>query len=91
VQRRDRIQDPYPSEPVHLCVEILSPEDRMSKILAKCEEYHTWGVETAWVVGPEAQRAWEYRQGQRPTEVSGSGSLTADGISISLRELFSVL
>jgi Uma2 family endonuclease len=91
VQRRDRIQDPHPSEPVHLCVEILSPDDRMSEILAKCEEYHAWGVETAWVVDPEAQRAWEYRSGQRPAEVSGSGSLTADGISISLPELFSVL
>ncbi len=91
VQCRDRIQDPYPSEPVHLCVEILSPDDRMSEILAKCEEYHAWGVETAWVVDPDAQRAWEYRSGQRPAEVSASGSLTADGISISLQDLFSVL
>jgi Uma2 family endonuclease len=91
VQRCDRIQDPYPSEPVHLCVEILSPEDLMSEIFAKCEEYHAWGVETAWVVDPEDRRAWEYRNGQRPAEVSGSGSLTADGISISLSQLFSVL
>jgi Uma2 family endonuclease len=91
VQRCDRIQDPYPSEPVHLCIEILSPGDRMSEIFAKCEEYHAWGVETAWVVDPEAQRAWEYRSGRRPAEVPGSGSLTADGISISLPEIFSVL
>ena len=28
-QRREAIQDPYPLEPVHLCVEILSPSDRM--------------------------------------------------------------
>ena len=32
VQRRDRIQTPYPTEPVHLCVEILSPGDRISEV-----------------------------------------------------------
>lgn len=88
VQSRDRIQNPYPSEPVHLCVEILSPTDRMSEALAKCEEYHAWGVETAWVVDPEAQRAWEYRAGQRPVETGNEKSLTAGEISVAVRDLF---
>jgi Uma2 family endonuclease len=44
-QERGLIQDPHPTAPVHLCVEILSPEDRMSPVIAKCEEYHAWGVE----------------------------------------------
>ena len=30
------IQSPYPTEPVLLCVEILSPEDRVGAMLAKC-------------------------------------------------------
>lgn len=76
---------------MHLCVEILSPDDRMSEVCAKCEEYLEWGVETTWIVDPDAQRAWEYRRGQRPNEVPASGSLTADGISISLADLFSSL
>src|SRR5580698_841828 len=29
VQRRDHVQDPYPTDPVHLCVEVLSPDDRL--------------------------------------------------------------
>ena len=91
VQHRDRIQDPYPTVPVHLCVEILSPDDRLSQVLAKCEDYHDWGVETVWIVDPENPRAWEFRKGQRPVEVPLTGSLTAPGISISLPELFSVL
>src|SRR5690348_10970093 len=49
-QGRDHIQESYPTEPVHLCVEILSPDDRISEIFAKCEDYHAWGVETAWIV-----------------------------------------
>src|SRR6266516_2252854 len=35
-----RIEEPYPTQPVTLCVEILSPEDRLSAAFAKCEEYH---------------------------------------------------
>ena len=34
------IQNPYPTEPVLLCCEILSPEDRLGTMLTKCEEYH---------------------------------------------------
>jgi hypothetical protein len=30
---------------VHLCVESLSPEDRIGAVIAKCEDYHDWGVE----------------------------------------------
>ena len=90
-QRRDHIQDPYPTEPVHLCIEILSPDDRMSEVLAKCEEYHGWGVPTVWIVDPDNERAWEYRAGQRPDEIAPDGSLTADGISIPLSQAFSVL
>jgi Uma2 family endonuclease len=91
VQRRDRIQDPYPEEPVHLCVEILSPEDRFGEIAGKCEDYLDWGVETVWIIDPESRRAWEFRKGLRPMEVSETGTLTAEGISVSMQELFSVL
>jgi Uma2 family endonuclease len=91
VQSRDRIQDPYPTEPVHLCIEILSPDDRMSEVLAKCEEYHAWGVPTVWIADPDNERAWEYRAGQRPKEIAAGASLTADGIVVPLSEAFSVL
>ena len=35
---------PDPENPVMLCVEIISPPDRLGKLFSKCEEYHTWGV-----------------------------------------------
>jgi Uma2 family endonuclease len=91
VQDRDHIQKPYPTEPVHLCVEILSPEDRIGAVFTKCEDYHAWGVETVWIVDPENPRAWEFRKGRRPVEVPLTGSLTAPGISISLPDLFSAV
>jgi Uma2 family endonuclease len=91
VQRRDRLQAPYPTEPVHLCIEILSPDDRSSEVFAKCEEYHAWGVAMTWIVDPDNERAWEYARGERPHEVASGGSLTAEGIAIPLSEVFSVL
>ena len=91
VQRRACIQSPYPTSPVHLCVEILSPDDRMSEVLAKCEEYHAWGVDTTWIVDPETRRAWEYQRGQRPAEVPAAGALRADGIAIPLADVMAVL
>jgi Uma2 family endonuclease len=90
-QRRELVQDPYPTTAVHLCIEILSPDDRMSEMCGKCEECHAWGVNMAWIVDPETERAWEYRSGERPREVSRDESLTAEGISIPLSDVFSVL
>lgn len=91
IQRADRIQDPYPTEPVHVCVEILSPEDRTSEVFAKCEEYHAWGVETTWILDPDSKRAWIYSRGERPVEVATDGALTAEGLSIPIADVFAVL
>ena len=91
VQRRDAIQRPYPVLPVPLCVEILSPTDRISEALAKCEDYHTWGVAITWIVDPEERRAWLYRNGHRPEEVPANGSLVAEGVAIPLAEVFEAL
>lgn len=88
VQNRNNIQDPNPTEPIHLCVEILSPSDRMSETLAKCEEYLAWGVETTWIADPEERRCWEFKAGHRPVEIQASGSLTAGRIAIPVYELF---
>ncbi|MBV8867548.1 MAG: Uma2 family endonuclease, partial [Acidobacteriaceae bacterium] len=44
---------PGPNNPVLLCVEIVSPPDRVGKLFGKCEEYHKWGVPHCWVIDPE--------------------------------------
>jgi Uma2 family endonuclease len=85
------IQGPYPTEPVLLCVEILSPEDRLGAMLAKCEQYHVWGVPFCWVIDPEKQTGWEYHQGGEPLRVAPEGVLRAGKIAIQLTELFSGL
>ncbi len=90
VLSRDRIQDPYPTEPVHLCVDILSPDERLSQVIAKAEECHNWGVPMVWILNPEEQTALEFSP-NRLHEVPLDGSLTASPISIPVREIFAVL
>jgi Uma2 family endonuclease len=83
------IQSPYPTEPVLLCCEILSPEDRLGTMLAKCEEYHAWGVPFCWVIDPVKRTAWEYHAAVEP--VRATATLCAGEIVVSLEELFSAL
>lgn len=78
---------PGPGQPVLLCVEILSPPDRLGKLLGKCEEYHRWGVPTCWIIDPEHRIAWEYC----PNDVEprkAAQSLQAGRIEISLESIF---
>ncbi len=83
------IQSPYPTEPVLLCVEILSPEDRVGAMLAKCEQYHAWGVPFCWVIDPEKQTGWQYHAGSEPERVDRGGTLIAGQLSVQLEDLFS--
>jgi Uma2 family endonuclease len=83
-----QIQDPYPTEPVLLCAEILSPEDRLSAAFAKCEDYHAWGVPYCWIIDPLKRTAWEYNAGSEPVHIGGSGVLSAGTLTIRLLDLF---
>jgi Uma2 family endonuclease len=85
------IQSPYPTEPVLLCVEILSPNNRVGAMLSKCEEYHAWGVPFCWIVDPEKRTAWQYHSGGEPERLDQTGTLTAGSLQVNLEGLFSEL
>ncbi len=80
---------PYPTDPLQLCCEILSPEDRLGAMLGKCEEYHAWGVPYCWVIDPVKRTAWEYHSGLEPLRVATD--LRAGELAVNLEELFSKL
>lgn len=88
VQRCDQIQSPYPTEPIALCVEVMSPSDRLSDVIAKAEEYHAWGVPMVWIVDPENRTAWEFSPKRDLHEVPASGSLKASPIAIPVSEIW---
>jgi Uma2 family endonuclease len=88
VQRVSEIQDPYPTAPIHLCIEVLSPGDRFSDTVATCGEYHAWGVQYCWIVDPDNKQCWEYHAGSRPNAVPADGRIKAGSILLSVPDIF---
>jgi Uma2 family endonuclease len=82
-----QIADPYPTEPVLLCVEILSPEDRLSAAIAKCEMYHDWGVPYCWIFNPETRIGWEYHKSGDLEKRTATDTIHAGDIEIPMQEL----
>jgi Uma2 family endonuclease len=62
VWRDDNIGTGIPTVAPFLVVEILSPEDRMVRMLPKIQEYLSIGVEWIWIVDPQEQSALLYSQ-----------------------------
>jgi Uma2 family endonuclease len=57
VWRDDNVGGGIPTVPPFLVVEILSPEDRMVRMLPKIKEYLGIGVAWIWVIDPEEKSA----------------------------------
>ncbi len=57
VWRDDNIGTGIPTVPPFLAVEILSPEDRIVRMLPKIQEYLSIGVEYVWVIDPQDRSA----------------------------------
>ena len=62
VWRDDNIGGDVPTVTPFLVIEILSPEDRMVRMLPKIQEYLSIGVEWVWVIDPEEKSALSYSQ-----------------------------
>jgi Uma2 family endonuclease len=48
------------TQPPLLCVEILSPEDRVGRMQDRIDDYFGFGVRFVWLIDPKARRAWIY-------------------------------
>ena len=46
--------------PPFLCVEVLSPDDRMSRMETKIRDYFDIGVRYVWLIDPYSRKAWTY-------------------------------
>ncbi len=76
--------------PPFICIEILSPEDRIARLQDKIDDYLRFGVPYGWVINPRNRRAWIHtKEGSREAE----GVLRTENPSfdISLAEVFAGL
>lgn len=83
----------YPSTVPDLCVEVLSPSQRRSKVREKVEEYFALGVRLVWVVDPEAHTVAVYRNADAGRLLHESATLDGEdvlpGYSCRVGDLFS--
>jgi len=59
--------DQYPTDPVEIVVEILSPDDRLSYVLKKCQNYARIGIPQIFVLDPETKSGWQWNSGSLET------------------------
>ncbi|MBT9329444.1 Uma2 family endonuclease [Paracidobacterium acidisoli] len=66
-----------------LCVEILSPEDRIGRMEDKIEEYFQMGVRAVWVIDPRTQTGYQC-EGPHFQEWKAAAILTIPGTPVQI-------
>ena len=74
-----------PETPPLVVIEVLSPDDRMTAVLEKLEEYRGWGVRHVWLVDPHARRMYAWDAGLREVERLATAEV---GVEIRAAEIF---
>ncbi len=77
------------THPPFLCIEILSPEDRMSRIKERINEYLAMGVPYVGVLDPQTKRAYSATSAEALSEVKDGVLRTANPVlELQLAEIF---
>jgi Uma2 family endonuclease len=77
------------TRPPFLCIEILSPEDRMSRMEQRIQDYLEMGVPYVWLVDPHTRQAYCATPADGLREVKTGVLTTANPlIEVPLNELF---
>jgi Uma2 family endonuclease len=74
--------------PPALCVEILSPEDRWSRVQDRLTDFLSFGVPTIWIIDPYTNEAWIGSPGVPVTPVEdGKLRCTHLNLEVGLNEI----
>ena len=85
-----KVRDQFLREPPFLCIEVLSPEDRASRMELKIDDYLTFGVKHIWLIDPRRKKAWSYTsEGKR--ESSAILTTSEPRLTLNLDEIFATL
>ncbi len=71
-------------------MEVLSPEDRMQRVISKCRNYERIGVPAIFVMDPEFRDAWEWSRSTQNLERISTMNLP-NGKHITTEDLWSEL
>lgn len=70
----------YGEVPPRVAVEVLSPNDRASKVLRKINDYLRCGVGLVWVIDPEFRTVTVHRPGKAQVELEENQELTGEDV-----------
>src|SRR5712691_1442382 len=77
------------TKPPFICIEVLSPEDRMSRIEERIDDYLAMGVAYVWLLDPAARRAYAATAADGLREVKGGVLKTENpALEVQLDEIF---
>ena len=82
-------EEPIITKPPLLCIEVLSPEDRVSRIEERIRDYFAMGVPYVWVIDPDKRQAYVATPADGLREVKSGVLTTADPVlEVKLAEVF---
>lgn len=90
VMLKSQAPEPVLTRPPFVCIEVISPDDRMSRVTGRVKEFLAFGVNYVWIVDPESRTAYSYTKDEG-REVRDRLTTANPDISISLPELFAEL
>jgi len=74
--------------PPFICIEVLSPEDRVARTQARIDDYLNFGVAYVWVINPADRRVWIYTtEGSREIK-NGILETQNPSLTVDLSEVF---
>lgn len=56
-------EDPYPTHAVAVAIEVLSPDDRFTRVNQKYRQYAAWGIQDILVYDPVSRDVWYWDAG----------------------------
>jgi Uma2 family endonuclease len=75
--------------PPDLCIEILSPEDTLTRTMERVRDYFAMGVSSCWIIDPVSREGWVATPGQLSELLDGI--LRAQGIEMPLASVLQAI
>ena len=91
VLRHNDPADDVVETPPLICIEILSPEDRMNRMMERFEDHTRMGVENLWLIDPTSRHAWSISADGSQQRIMDAFTVPGTPIRIDLAEVFAEL
>jgi Uma2 family endonuclease len=91
VTRADAPREQVTLTPPLLCIEILSPEDRLTRIMKRLDDFAAMGVPNLWIIDPQQRIGYVYTPPDNLQIVTERLTIPETPIYLDLPTLFSAL